>query len=206
MKDEIQNKRFYFMDSIKVMRIKESCKYLLKIVSIVLLLVCTIPTKADAQSYSIFTSYTWDNWHNCNWKYYYSNDGWVYAYPSYAEPRNFYFRFKYSDLGLGELSRQVWKSVKQNNGWLEKYCTFEYYITDECQTMKSCLEKYSYPCAKAQAQSGKPSVLKSDNVKTNVNYTDDDEVRTLNFYFSDGSGFAIDVHWDYSGNKMTYTY
>lgn len=188
------------------MKTLKSFKHLLQAVAIALLLVCAIPSKTFAQSYSTFVSYTWDTWHNCGWKYYYSSDGWVYAYPSYDEPRNFYFRFRYNDLGLGELSRQAWKTAKQNSGWVDKNCTFEYYITDECQTMRSCLEKYSYPCAKARAQAGKPSVLKSEYITTRVNYTDDDEVRTLNFHFSDGSGFAITVHWDYSGNKMTYTY
>ena len=53
---------------------------------------------------------------------------------------------------------------------------------------------------------GIKAVIKSEYVKTNVAYTDDDEVRTLNFFFSDGSAFAIAVHWDYSGSNMKYTY
>lgn len=188
------------------MRVSKSTKSFLQVAAMVLLLACASSVKSFAQSYSTFTSYTWDNWHNISWRYYYSNDGWVYAYPSYEEPRNFYFRYKYNELGLGELNRKEWKSAKQNSGWVDRNCTFEYYITDECQTMRSCLEKYSYPCAKVKAAQGRPSVLKSEYVKTHVYYTDDDEVRTLNFHFSDGSGFAITVHWDYSGNKMTYTY
>ena len=170
------------------------------------ILMFAMPTKTSAQSYSKFTSYTWDNWCSCNWKYYYSTDGWVYAYPFYDEPRNFYFRYKYSDLGLCELSRQTWKTVKQNNGWVDKYCTFEYYITDECQTMKSCLEKYGYPCAKYYVASGKPSVLRSEYVTTKVHYAKDNRVKTLNFLFSDGSGLALGVEWKYSGNNMTYSY
>lgn len=188
------------------MKDKKSVERFMMALTWIILVLFVMPTKTCAQSYSSFTSYTWDNWHNCSWKYYYSNDGWVYAYPSYDEPRNFYFRYKYNELGLGELSRKDWKNVKLNSGWVDRYCTFEYYITDECQTMRNCLEKYSYPCAKARVETGKPSVLKSEYVKTRIHYTDDDEVRTLNFHFSDGSGFAIGVHWDYSGNKMTYTY
>ena len=154
-----------------------------------------------AQSYSAFTSYTWDNWQDVLWKYEYTNDGWVYAYPSYGNPKDFYFRYKYNELGLRELSRQEWKAIKQNQGWTDRYCTFEYYITDECQTMKRCLEKYSYPCAKARLYShDKPSVLRSESVRTSVYYKSNNKVRTLNFHFSDGSGFAITVYWDYSGN------
>ena len=160
-----------------------------------------------AQSSSCYTSYTWDNWKSreYEWKFCYSN-GWVYVYPVYSQPKDFYFRFKYNDLGLRELTRSEWKDAKGNNGWVEKYCTFEYYITDEHQTMKSCLQVYGYPCAKEKVSYGKPSVIKSEYVKTNVAYTDDDEVRTLNFFFSDGSAFAITVHWDYSGSNMKYTY
>ena len=181
-------------------------KHLFVMLFFAIMMLCVCPVSINAQSYSAFTSYTWDNWSSSHWKYYYSNDGWVYAYPLLGNPRDFYFRYRYSDLGLGELSRQEWKAAKLNSGWVDRNCTFEYYITDECQTMKSCLEKYSFPCAKDKVAYGKPSVLKSEYVATRVNYTDDDEVRTLNFRFSDGSGFAISVHWDYSGNKMTYAY
>lgn len=158
------------------------------------------------QSSSCYTSYTWDRWTDqALWKYCYS-DGWVYVYPSYKNPKDFYFRFKYKDLGLHELSRSEWKSVKQNGGWVERYCTFEYYITDQYQTMKSCLQDYGYPCAKEKVGYGMPSVLKSENVRTRISYADDDEVRALNFWFSDGSALAISVHWDYSGYNMQYTY
>lgn len=171
------------------------------------LLLCVSSSHLLAQSSSCYTSYTWDNWKSreYEWKFCYSN-GWVYVYPDYRQPKDFYFRFKYNDLGLRELTRSEWKNVKGNNGWVEKNCTFEYYITDEHQTMKSCLQVYGYPCAKEKVSYGKPSVIKSEYVKTNVAYTDDDEVRTLNFFFSDGSAFAITVHWDYSGSNMKYTY
>lgn len=171
------------------------------------LLLCVSSSHLLAQSSSCYTSYTWDNWKSreYEWKFCYSN-GWVYVYPVYSQPKDFYFRFKYNDLGLRELTRSEWKNAKGNNGWVEKYCTFEYYITDEHQTMKSCLQVYGYPCAKEKVSYGKPSVIKSEYVKTNVAYTDDDEVRTLSFFFSDGSAFAITVHWDYSGSNMKYMY
>lgn len=166
---------------------------------------CNVPI--HCQSSSCYTSYTWDNWKDrkYEWKYCYSN-GWVYVYPSWGNPNDFYFRFNYNDLGLHELSRSEWKSVKQSNGWVEKYCTFEYYITDKYQTMKSCLQDYGYPCAKEKVSYGMPTVLRSENVRTSIVYTDDDEVRTLNFWFSDGSALAIAVNWNYSGYNMKYMY
>lgn len=176
-----------------------------KFLFLLLLMLCTKSSFMLAQSSSCYTGYAWDNWHDrrYDWKFCYSN-GWVYVYNSIRQPRDFYFRFNYNDLGLRELTHAEWKSVKKNNGWVDKYCTFEYYITDAYQTMKSCLETNGYPCAKEKVSYGKPSVLKSEYVQTNVAYTDDDEVRTINFFFSDGSAFAITVHWNYSGSNMKY--
>lgn len=190
------------------MKTENLYKRLLQVAVIILFPVYICPMKTFAQEYSSFTSYEWDNWRSCEWewRYYYSKNGWVYAYPKYQEPRNFYFRFKYSDLGLKEFSRQEWKTVKQNGGWVQKGCTFEYYITDEFQTMKSCLEKYSYPCAKEHVKEGRPSVLKREWVTTKVHYQAKDEVSTLNFWFADGSAFGLTVWWEYSGNNMKYRY
>ena len=73
----------------------------------------------------------------------------------------------------------------------------EYYITDECPTMKSCLEKYGYPCAKEQLNTWekRPSVLKSEYVSTKIFYNSRNKINTLNFFFSDGSAYAIAVDW-----------
>lgn len=163
---------------------------------------------AQAGLYSAYTGYTWDNWQaNYLWKYAYSNDGWVYAYPSLGgQPRDFYFRFYYKELGLHHLQGQEWKNVKANNKFYETSCTFEYYITDEHPTLRASLEKLSWPCAKwYHFDKNMPIVLKSAKAKVHAQYDDDDEVRVLNFWI-DGVGFAITVHWDYSGYNMTYTY
>lgn len=166
-----------------------------------------ILARAQAGSYSAYTSYTWDEWQaNYTWKYEYSN-GWAYAYPSLGgQPRDFYFRFKYKELGLHHLHGQEWKNVKANNKWFETSCTFEYYVTDEYPTLRASLEDHSWPCAKRfHYDKDRPIVLKSTKAKVSAKYDDDDEVRALNFWI-DGVGFAITVHWDYSGYNMTYTY
>ena len=170
--------------------------------------VIAILTTVKAQQYSAFTNYTWDSWSDISWKYAYSNDGWVYAIPYGGNPRDFYFRFNFRELALHELDRPQWKAVKANNGWLENLtCTFEYYITDEYQTFKDALAAHSWPCAKYyhSTSSGMPIVKRTAKALTKAFYTDDDEVRTLNFWI-DGCGFAITVAWDYTGYRMTYHY
>ena len=154
---------------------------------------------------SSYTGYAWDNWVVRDCKYAYSN-GWVYVYPEFKNPKDFYFRFKREELGIHELSRSEWDRVNQDGGWITEYCTFEYYITDKYQTMKSCLEVCGFPCAKAVVGPGKPFVLQSEKVKTRIWYSKKNKVRTLNFFFSDGSGFGITVHWNYSGYNMKYLY
>lgn len=157
-----------------------------------------------AQQYSAYTSYTWDRWQNNQWEYIYSSE-WVYAVPRGSNAKDFYFRFKYSELGIHELSRKEWKAIKKDEGWQESTCTFEYYITDQYPSLSLALEQHSWPCAKYYVKSNKPSKLVSAKAKAKVYFTDDDEVRTINFWI-DGFGFAITVHWDYSGYKMTYSY
>ncbi|MCR5361877.1 MAG: hypothetical protein K6E73_07690 [Bacteroidales bacterium] len=162
-----------------------------------------------AQQFSANTSYTWDLWQTNQWAYVYSN-GWCYAvegkpgHPT-GNARDFYFRFNYNELLLREFTKKEWKEIKKNDGWIQKSCTFEYYITDKYPTLKSALTAHSWPCAKAYLDSRKPAVLKTERVITKVYYTDDDEVRTLNFWI-DGCGFAITVHWDYMDYDMRYGY
>jgi hypothetical protein len=169
----------------------------------------------SAQQYSAYINYSWDQWRTTQWGYIY-NDGWCYAVEGeqilFWEPvrpignaRNFYFRFKYRDLELHELTRKEWRPIKKAGGWIEKYCEFEYYITDQYPTLKKALEAHSWPCAKYYVDSRKPYILKRERVRAKIHFTDDDEVRTINFFF-DGCGFAITVHWDYSGYNMTYRY
>ncbi|MCR5069997.1 MAG: hypothetical protein K6A78_09450 [Prevotella sp.] len=170
-----------------------------------------------SQSFSAYTTYAWDEWRRFGyfdytgrfcplyWKFYYSGE-WVYAYSD--QPRDFHFRFNYNDLGLKELSRQEWKKVKNNQKWYETSCRFEYYITDDYPTIKKQLSKASWPCARYyyNESEGRPIVSKSEYVTVKVQFTDDDEVRALNFFFADDCAFAITVNWDYSGNNMTYKY
>lgn len=160
-----------------------------------------------AQTYTAYVDYAWDSWSNNTWKYAYDGD-WVYAIPFQGNPRDFYFRFKYSDLNLHELDKKQWKDIKSKNGWLHDLgCTFEYYVTDIYPTIKDALVAHSWPCAKYyhSTSSGMPIVKRTTWAKVNVNYTDDDEVRTLNFWI-DGYGFGITVYWDFSKYKMTYYY
>lgn len=195
----------------------------------ILVIISSLFTHVDAQQFTARTSVDWDQWQENKWGYIYSGD-WIYAVKGertythvehhsflsstlstvwYQKPvgnaRDFYYRFNYRELGLHKLSRKEWKQVKKNGGWLETSCTFEYYITDQYQTLRSALDAHSWPCAKYYCAPGKPAVLKSEKVSVRVHMTDDDEVRTLNFFFSDG-GFALTVYWNYSGNKMTYLY
>ena len=184
-----------------------------------------LSTNMLAQRYSAYTSYDWDQWQDNQWGYIYSS-GWCYAvagerysYTDYgflsetrkssirpaANAKDFYFRFKYSELGLHELSKKEWKAIKKDEGWLECTCTFEYYITDQYPSIASALKQHSWPCAKYYVKSNKPSKLVSTKARAKVYFTDDDEVRAINFWI-DGLGFAITVHWDYSGYEMTYTY
>ena len=174
---------------------------------IILLFVCICTFSSHAQRHSAYTSYSWDSWTLNIWQYAY-NDGWVYAIPYYGNPRDFYFRFHYSELGLHELEKHHWKSVKANGGWIDNLeCTFEYYVTDEYPTIKDALVAKSWPCAKFYhfPSSEMPIVKRTAKAKTKAYYSDDDEVRTLIFWI-DGYGFAITVEWDYSGYKMRYTY
>lgn len=179
-------------------------------------LLLLLPFDVFSQEFTANTDYDWDQWQPVNkWGYIYSG-GWVYAVKGYKLPfqplkavgnaRDFYFRFKYSDLDLHELSRKEWKEVKKNGGLIRgRYCTFEYYVTDQYPSLESALSAHSWPCAKAYLDERKPAVLKSEKVLTSIQYTDDDEVRTLNFFFN-GCSFAITVHWDYTNYKMTYSY
>lgn len=175
---------------------------------IVFAVLATIGVIVKAQSYSAATSYTWDNWSRNSWNYAYSG-GWVYAIPLYGgNPRDFYFRFNYGELGLHELDRKQWKELKAKGGWLENLtCTFEYYATDEYPTLKDALVAHSWPCAKYyhSTSSGMPIVKRTAKAQVKAFYTDDDEVRTLNFWI-DGCGFGLTVGWDYTGYRMTYHY
>lgn len=182
---------------------------------IAILLFFFFSVSSFAQQYSAFTSYAWDNWEKNQWAYVYSG-GWCYAVPGESDyyskrikptgnAKDFYWRFNIQDLGLHEQSRKEWKSLKKQGGWLETICTIEYYISDEYQTLESQLKSHSWPCAKYYVKSNKPTKLVSTKAKARVHFTDDDEVRTINFLI-DGLGFAISVHWDYSGYRMTYTY
>lgn len=174
--------------------------------------------RVEAQQYHAHTGYTWDNWHDNQWAYQYDG-GWVYAYPKYGNPNDFYFRFKKSDLGIHELNRKEWKALKSKSnseGWSIttqfaelKRCQFEYYITDRFPTIEDALKNDSWPSAKYYHKmydaGKKPIVLKSESVQVLVYYSDDDEVRQLCFQIH-GYAFSITVHWDYSGYNMTYTY
>ncbi len=171
------------------------------------IITCFALTNLYSQRYSAYTSYTWDSWANNSWKYVYS-DGWVYAIPYSGNPRDFYFRFHYRELGLHELNKSQWKTTKANKGWLENMsCTFEYFVTDEYPTIKDALVAHSWPCAKYyhSSSSGMPIVKRTTTAQVKALYTDDDEVRTLNFWI-EGYGFGISVQWDYSGYNMTYYY
>lgn len=177
-----------------------------------MLLLAFLSVNLRAQQYSAYTEYEWDQWQYNDWGYLYKS-GWVYAVKvtyygftrEFGDAKDFFFRFNYNDLNLHELSRKEWKKVKSNGGWIDTYCTFEYYITDQYPTLESALKAHSWPCAKYYLSANKPSVLKSTNAKVRVHMTDDDEVRTLNFWI-DGVAFGITVHWDYSRYRMTYTY
>jgi hypothetical protein len=180
------------------------------------LLIFSLGSCVFAQKYSAYTSYAWDTWKSNEWAYLYKN-GWVYAVKAeyswgnlkpVGNARDFYFRFKYSDLGLRELTRKEWKELNKGEVWKTAFCDFEYYITDKYPTIKSSLTAYSWPCAKAYNDPRKPAVLKRERVIVKVHYTDDDEVRDLNFWFGDSSdcSFGITVHWDYSKDNMTYSY
>ncbi len=174
---------------------------------IILAALASIVFTVKAQTYSAYTDYAWDSWGANSWNYVYS-DGWVYAIPYGENPRDFYFRFNYGELGLHELDRKQWKTIKAEGGWL-KYltCTFEYYVTDEYPTIKNALAAHSWPCAKYyhSTSSGMPIVKRTTKVRVDAYYSDDDEVRTLNFWFVE-CGFALSVMWDYSGYRMTYHY
>ena len=173
--------------------------------SILTIFLCLALTSSHAQQYTAYTSYTWDSWASNSWKYAYSN-GWVYAIPYGGNPKDFYFRFNYGELGLRELEKKEWKSLKVKNGWLDNLkCTFEYYVTDEYPTIKDALAAHSWPCAKYyhSTSSGMPIVKRTAIAEVKAYYTDDDEVRTLNFWI-EGYGFGITVKWDYSGSRMTY--
>ncbi len=175
---------------------------------IVTIISCFVLLCSFAQKFSAFTKYAWDTWSLNQWEYVYSN-GWVYAVPIYGgNPRDFYFRFNYGELWLRELDRKEWKAVKANKGWLDNLkCTFEYYVTDKYPTIKDALVAYSWPCAKYfhSSSSGMPIVKRTTNATVTAFYTDDDEVRTLVFWF-DGCGFGITVMWNYSGYNMRYSY
>lgn len=171
------------------------------------IIACLTLTNLSAQRYSAYTSYTWDSWSDNHWKYAYS-DGWVYAIPYGGNPRDFYFRFNYRELGLRELGKKEWKVIKANNGWSnDLQCSFEFYVTDEYPTIKNALSAHSWPCAKYyhNPSSGMPIVKRALKANVKVLYTDDDEVRTLNFWI-DGCGFALSVGWDYTGSNMVYHY
>ncbi len=171
------------------------------------IIACFTLTNSFAQEYSAYTSYAWDSWSGNYWVYAYSY-GWVYAIPRGANPKDFYFRFNYGELGLRELEKKEWKAVKAKNGWLENLkCTFEYYVTDEYPTLKDALVAHSWPCAKYyhKASSGMPIVKRTAVASVKAYYTDDDEVRSLNFWI-DGYGFGLTVKWDYTGSRMTYYY
>lgn len=178
-----------------------------------------------SQSFSAYTSVSWDQWQTNKWGYIYAN-GWCYAvagegysYTHYGfmsqeqrssirpvgNAKDFYFRFRYQDMGLHEFSRKEWKKIKANDGWFETTCTFEYYITDQYPTLKSALAAHSWPCAKYYVAPNKPYILKSEKVKVKIHLTDDDEVRAINFFFDDCS-FAISVHWDFEDWTLTYSY
>lgn len=185
-----------------------------RVILLTLLIFCG-SVSSFAQSFSAYTSYAWDNWQDNEWAYIYSG-GWCYAVPGELDiwsgkrkpsgnARDFYWRFNIYDLGLHEQSREEWKQLKKDDGWFETSCSFEYYITDQYQTIGSQLKAYSWPCAKYYLSTGKPAVKKTTRAKAKIHFTDDDEVRTINFWI-DGDGFAITVHWDYSGNNMTYSY
>lgn len=161
-----------------------------------------------SQKYCAFTSYSWDSWVRNHWDYAYK-DGWVYAVPYFnGNPRDFYYRFNYSELGLHELDRHQWKLVKANDGWLKNLeCTFEYYVTDKFPTLKDALVAHSWPCAKYyhNSSSGMPIVKRTVKAKLNAYYKDRNDIMTLNFWI-DGYGFAITVNWHYSGYNMKYIY
>lgn len=187
-------------------------------------------TSLSSQSFSAMTEYGWDQWKTVQWAYIYSG-GWCYAVPgklvteqrakiwpmpvSYnvtipkptGNARDFYFRFKYGDFNLHELTKKEWKKMrsKKDEGWYETTCQFEYYISDAYQTLQSALKAHSWPCAKYYIAPNKPLVLKTTTAKAKVHFTDDDEVRTINFWI-DGLGFAISVEWDFSGYTMTPAY
>ncbi len=166
----------------------------------------TMPTSpSTVPEYSAYTNYAWDSWSSNTWEYVY--DGcWVYAIPYGGNPKDFYFRFCICDLGLRELNSKEWKAIKSKSGCLENLgCAFEYYVTDKYPTLKDALAAHSWPCAKYYhpTSSEMPIVLKTTWAKVNAFYTDDDEVRTLNFWL-DGCGFALSVAWDFSGKRMTY--
>lgn len=159
-----------------------------------------------AQRYSAYTSYGWDEWHSFQyyWHYTYS-DGWVYAVPRGGNIRDFYFRFKKSDLQLHELEKKEWKLVKDNEGWIVRTCTFEYYVTDDYPTINAALKERSWPCAKYYQSADRPIVLRSEKVKCHVYYSKKNLVSTLNFHFSNCS-FALSTNWTYKDYNMTYTY
>lgn len=153
-----------------------------------------------AQDFSCLESYTWNKWHSNYWVYYH-NQGWVYAYPYDKQPKDFYFRFSI-DRQLFQLPRKEWKTLKQQGGWQECTATFEYYISDDCPDLKSAFKKAGFPCAKPWAEAeNRPMKLVSEKVTCKLHYTDDDEVRTLNFFFPSGVAFGLTVHWNLWKNK-----
>ena len=196
-----------------------------KLYNVIFAIIVLLNGNIFAQQFSASTSYGWDQWQTNQWGYIYQ-DGWCYAvagesyeYLHYgflsesyrrsirpvANARDFYFRFEYRDLNLHELTKKEWREIKKSGGWIEKYCEFEYYISDQYPTLKSALSAYSWPCAKKYVDPRKPVVLKKEKVRTKIYLTDDDEVRALNSFFDECS-FAIAVHGDYSGYTMTYSY
>lgn len=169
----------------------------LKIVTIISLLLCSNPSFLFAQyaySDAFRVGDTWSTWHY-TYRLWGVHNGWVYYYKD--EPYDFYYRFKPTELGLKKLSNKEWKALKKEGGIVDGYCTFEYFITDEHPTMKSCLEKFGYPCAKQKLDSYKqrPSVRKSEYVKTSVLYSSASTISCVSFLFDDGSAYAITVNW-----------
>lgn len=175
-----------------------------KIITAISLLLCSNPGALFAQkSDAFFVGDIWSNWHYYGllisdprgWEV---SNGWVYVFAK--EPYDFYYRFKPTELGLKKLSYKEWSTLKKEGGWITGYCTFEYFITDEHPTMKSCLKKYGYPCAKQKLDSYKqrPSVRKSEFVETRVRYSSASKISCVNFFFDDGSAYAISVDWKIS--------
>lgn len=148
---------------------------------------------------SYYTSYTWSRWHYHD-AYMHASGNWVYVFKN--EPNNFLFRFNISELVISKLTYKEWMTLKSQGGSIDAKCKFEYYITDECPTMKSCLEKYGYPCAKEKLYTWekRPSVLQSEYVSTSIHYISRDKINTLNFFFADGSAYAIAVDWTITKN------